>query len=306
MVPAGVRYALREQFNQLQRSGVRGALARNAVLADAWVREQLNRRHYRVLSEAALRRSRKSDTVFVFGSGYSLNELAPDEWAHFTAHDVFGFNAFVYERWIPIDFHLLRGGVEGAVKWRAYAEEFTETLNANPHCANTRFLVQGEYLAQFCNQLIGYRYLKPGTAIFRYTTNRGSGPPTSSFHQGLRHEGGTLSDAVNAAFCLGWNRIVLVGVDLYDSRYFWLKPDETYGVDEAGRLVPAAVNLRGHRPHETHNTARNGVVDIMGRWREWLEREHGVSLTVYNPRSLLAGVMPVYQNGMTAMRSDQS
>ena len=40
--------------------------------------------------------------------------------------------------------------------------------------------------------------------------------------EGLRHVGGTLSDAVNAAACLGWTHIVLAGVDLYDSRYFWL------------------------------------------------------------------------------------
>src|SRR5262249_37604909 len=162
-------------------------------------------------------------------------------------------------------------------------EEFTGVLNANPHCEQTIFLVQGEYFAQFCNQLIGYRYLKPGSRIFRYTTARADGPPTRSFDEGIRHTVGTLCDAVNAAACLGWRHIVLVGVDLYDSRYFWLGADETYGLDEStGRLVPAKVNLRGHGPTDRHNTARNGVVDLMGEWQHDL-RARGISMSVYNP-----------------------
>lgn len=294
VLPMGVRYAMREQYNQVRQRGVVGTLKRNAMLTDAWIRERVQRSAYRVLDENDLRAAKKSDTVFVFGSGFSLNELGPDEWRHISRHDVFGFNAFVYQRWIPIDFHLLRGGVEGGETWRAYAEQFTGILNRNPHCANTIFLMQSGYLAQFCNQLIGYRYLKPGAKIFRYATNRADGTPTTRFSDGLRHNGGTLTDTVNAAVCLGWSQIVLVGVDLYDSRYFWLRPDETYGVDDAGRHVAAAINVRGHRPDERHNTARNGAVDVMAAWRDWLARERGIAMSVYNPRSLLAEVMPVY------------
>jgi len=295
VVPGPLRYTIREQSRQLFDRGIRVWARRNAALTDAWMRERRNRHQYTVLSEAAVRAARKSDTVFIFGSGYSLNELRPDEWDHFTRHDVFGFNNFVYEKWIPIGFHLLRGGVEGMdLVWRAYAEDFTGILNANPHCANTIFLMQGEYLAEFCNRLIGYRYLKPGARIFRFHTNRDDGPPTLSFSQGLRHLCGTLSDAVNAAVLLGWTHIVFVGVDLYDSRYFWLGPDETLGADQDGRLVPAPINVRGHRPDETHNTARNGIVRLMGRWREWLGAR-GITLSVYNSRSLLTEAMPVYR-----------
>ena len=111
VLPGAMRYALREQYWHLRNRGITTWLQRNAALTDAWVRERRNRRRYRVLAEADVRGARKSDTVFIFGSGYSLNELSGDEWARFSRHDVFGFNAFVYENWIPIDFHLLRCGV---------------------------------------------------------------------------------------------------------------------------------------------------------------------------------------------------
>ena len=91
------------------------------------------------------------------------------------------------------------------------------------------------------------------------------GLPTRSFAQGVRHAPGTLSDVVNCAYLLGWKDIVLVGVDLYDSRYFWLEQDQTLDYDaEAGTLVPAEVNtIRGNQYDEPHNTAVSGVVEQM-------------------------------------------
>jgi hypothetical protein len=94
---------------------------------------------------------------------------------------------------------------------------------------------------------------------------------------------------------MGWKEIVLVGVDLYDSRYFFLDPDKTLAVDvERATTVPAERNsMHGQRYDSEHNTARSGVVRLMAEWREALEPV-GVQLTVYNPRSLLADVLPLY------------
>jgi hypothetical protein len=296
IVPPNARFLVGQEVAQLRTQGPRGALTWNRVLADAWLRERLHRHHYHDLDERELRAARKSDTVFVFGSGASLNALAPEDWQHFSGHDTFGFTGFIYGRWIPIDFHLLRGGIEDSLRWREYAEEFCAAIEDNPYCRDTIFLMQSEFLAHFCNQLIGYRVLRPGRKIFRYHTARGAGAPTRRFHDGLRHIAGTLSDTVNAAVCLGWSQIVLVGVDLYDTRYFWLKPDETYAFDATtGTLVPAEMNRHGHRAGDMHNTARNGIVELMDSWRTVLDRDFGIGLSVYNPRSLLADVMPVYR-----------
>ena len=301
LIAPNVRHALRVQANHLRQRGVGDLIRWNHLLIDAAVRERLARRRYQMLDEPAVLSARRSDTVFVFGSGYSLNEITPAEWDAIAAHDTFGFTAFIHQRWVRTDFHLIRGGLEGSLRWREYADDFCRTLNENPYFANTILFLQGEYQAQFSNQILGYGLLREGSRIYRYTTARGDGPPTRSLGEGLRHMGGTLSDAVNAAACLGWTHIVLAGVDLYDSRYFWLGPNETYGLDErSGLLAPAEVNVRGWRYDQVHNTARNGVVDIMGRWREHLERERGIRMSVFNPKSLLTSVMPVYERSAPA------
>ena len=60
-------------------------------------------------------------------------------------------------------------------------------------------------------------------------------------------------------------------------------------------LGPSEFNtFRGNRYDQTHYTARKGgVVDLMGEWRAQFERE-GIDLLVYNPRSLLTDVLPIY------------
>lgn len=301
-VGVNARFLLRTQYNLLRERGVAGLLRWNHMLTDAWLRDWMTRRRYQVLSPEQAGAARKSDTVFIFGSGASLNEIAPDEWDHFRKHDTLGFNAFYRQHWVPINFHLLRVGMYGSLRWRPYAEEVSGYLRDNPLLAATIYVLQGEYLGYFCNQLTGYGYLPAGARVLRYHTARDDGPATRKIGDGIRHTTGTLADAVNVAYCLGWKRIVLVGVDLYDSRYFYLPHDSTPGVDErTGLLAPAEFNTyRGIRFDQTHSTARHGVVDLMRLWRAQFTAD-GVELLIYNPRSLLADVLPVYERPRLAV-----
>jgi hypothetical protein len=289
------RHTLHSQAWVLRNRGVAEYVRWNSLLIDAVVRERMARSRYRFLTDAELIATRQSDTVFVFGSGASLNDITAAEWAHIAAHDTFGFTAFIYQKWIRVRYHLLRGGIEGSLLWRAYAEDFCAALNANPNFAETILILQGEYSAMFANQILGYKLIRPNTRVYRYHTAHGDGLPTRSLSQGVRHIAGTLCDAVNVAVCMGWKNIVLAGVDLYDSRYFWLPPDKTYGVNAQGMMVAADRTQRGGRFDDRHNTAVNGVVRTMGEWRDHLERERGIRLSVFNPRSLLADVMPIYR-----------
>jgi hypothetical protein len=50
---------------------------------------------------------------------------------------------------------------------------------------------------------------------------------------------------------------------------------------------------RGASGADRHTQAVSGLVDTLDSWARWLA-ERDVRLTVYNPRSLLAGSVPVY------------
>jgi hypothetical protein len=308
IVPPHVRHLVHSELNMVRADGIAWTLRWNAILSDAWLRNLLNRRHYRRVSEVEVKRWRKSDTVFIFGSGASLNDISAADWAHIAEHDVFGFNAFYHQRWIPVNFHLLRGGLYREHRWRRYASEVVDTIRMSPYYRDTVFIMQEEFLAQFTNQLIGYRLFPDVKGLVRYTTANGAGRlPSQRLSEGLRHLSGTLSDAVNCAFCLGWRHIVLAGVDLYDSRYFWLPADQTSTVDRVNATMGAAPAnaLGGTRYDDRHYTTRNGVVDLMAEWRSFFETR-GVTLSVYNPRSLLADVLPVYSPHARAVANQGS
>ncbi len=290
------RYFLRSQWNHLRTDGLADTVSWNAKMTQAWVRNRLGRGRYRTMSSDDMRAARRSDTVFIFGSGASLNDLPQSDWNHFAQHDVFGLNMFYLENWIPVGFHIVRGGVYTDPRWQEFVDDLAIGIKANPLFNDTIFILQEEYYGAITNLLVGSGALPTRNPIFRYHTARGDGPPTESFRDGLRHTSGTLMDAVNCAYLLGWKHLVLVGVDLYDSRYFFLPSDQTLGWNtETGTLIGAERNdWRGQTAQEPHNTVRNGVVDLLAQWGP-IMAANGVELSVFNPRSLLAQVLPIYR-----------
>jgi hypothetical protein len=258
----------------------------------------VGQRAYRRLTPADVARCRRSDTVFVFGSGYSLNDLTPAEWRHFAAHDVFGFSGFVHQRWLRTDFHLVRGwdeAPEGLARRSASAAAYGRMIRENPYFEDTLYILHGDFGSMTTHTLVGDRLLPAGARICWYrTAARLDGRPSEAWAKGITHGPGTLADVVNVAYLLGWKRIVLVGVDMYDSRYFWGPPDATLGFNERGEFT-AVTPATEHavRWDERHHASRNGVIELLGAWTRTFAAR-GVTVSVYNPHSLLRDVMPVY------------
>lgn len=262
-------------------------LARHARLSlPVYARALAARRHYRVLGEDELRASRRSETVFVFGSGSSLNELGPEQWTSFAEHDTLGFNWFVNQDFVRVDYHLIREVAEDdrdPAVWKPQVLDYFERIRSSPHYRGTTFLVHSGWRSINGNRAIGLRLLPEGSRVFLWRSVPDRLRLGTSFGDGLSHPFSTLDECVNAAALLGWRTIVLVGVDLYDRRYFWLGPDETRSTDLR----------RGATYRDPHARAHTGMVENMGRWAEAL-RAQGIELLVYNPRSLLAASLPVY------------
>lgn len=252
---------------------------------------------YEKTSIQSLAKEKRSNRAFVFGSGYSLHDISVEEWSDISDHVTIGFNGFVFQKWIPTDFHVIRGWAEGAgpaTDWEAVTESFSELVIDNPHYQKTKFIVQHDLTALFAHELIQRNKLPGGAQILPYKTNRVDSLPTRDFSRGLVHANGTLCDAIHFAFCLGCTEIVLVGVDLYDSRYFWIEPTQTFFVNpETGEREIKEYTDRGSRYDETHSTAINGIIETMATWNEEF-KSHGAELFVYNPRSLLASKLKVF------------
>lgn len=241
-----------------------------------WWADRQNRHNYATVTESDLRRARKSETVFICGTGSSILSITPSEWERMAQHDIFSFRDFPRQTFVKADYHVT-GEIDDV-------DAYTAAINNNPRYDRTLFLVQEGFTARMGNRLIGRVKLRKGAPVFRYH-RRGRGqtiPFSRSFAGGIVHGHGSVVGMVNIAYLLGWKRIVLVGIDLYDHRYFYMPPGETREVEKGG--------LTSSDPF----SAGSSIVDHIGMWADTMRRE-GVELLAYNPRSMLTRRVPVFQ-----------
>lgn len=254
--------------------------------------------NYDVVKHSDLKKYKKSKRIFVLGSGYSLNTISDKEWLKISESDTLGFSGSFHLQKLPVTYHLFRGWVEspvGSLAWRKDAEEIVHAIDSNPFMAETVFVLQEGFTAIFTNRLIGYSMLNAKYKISFFLPDKLSRLPNRHIRSGLTHRMTGLCSAVSLAVALGYEEIVLTGVDLYDSRYFWLPEDKTLGwSEEQKKLVAADKNMRGDGANQSHNTVHNGIIKVMGEWHQFLQSNLNISLKVHNPASLLNRSMPVF------------
>jgi hypothetical protein len=95
-------------------------LSPQAMLA-AWIQN----RHVPIerLTFEELRHARRTDTLFILGSGPSLLDVTPDQWSYVSRHDSFGINYSFMLDFVPT-YHLIEDGKE---HWH---REFTKGILA--------------------------------------------------------------------------------------------------------------------------------------------------------------------------------
>ena len=208
------------------------------------------------------------------------------------------FNYFFKGRFVPIKYHIC--GETGAPnyglilmnsKYKKNIKSYYGELFSNLYYKDTLYFLRYKidftkapvpialwallFLKAFKNKHVcPYRIVIPKDAISE---------PSDNIYS-LTHCGATLSDAVNISYILGYKKIVMVGIDLYDRGYFWLERNETREDDfKSGKTYS-----------DIHDTADN-MIRSMDIWNKYLNKK-GVRLYIYNPRSLLNKILPVYRN----------
>jgi len=230
---------------------------------------------------------KKSDTIFIFGSGRSILDITPDEWQKMSQHNTISFNRFHFQNFIDVDYHLLREILVDNNHPELYQQfllEHVELLNRNPRYDKAHLLFQRGTCG---DDIIKYGLVNSKT-ISRFDNTVEDKyamiEPFGSWKQGLVHGMATIFDCLNFAWIFGWKKIVLVGVDLYDRRYFYLEENETQ-LNDLTRVGKDGYKME-------HNTSK-GVLAMSTMWRKYFNNR-GVELYSYNPKSLLTDCMPIF------------
>lgn len=106
-------------------------------------------------------------------------------------------------------------------------------------------------------------------------------PDFDIYNDGVIHGKCTLVNALHIAWHMKYSRIIFVGIDLYDSRYFWLKPNVTrQSVKNKKRIFSSR-----------HSIAKM-VISVV---KDFKNIYPDIKLYTYNPKSLLRKVVPIWE-----------
>ena len=231
---------------------------------------------------------KKSDIIFIFGSGGSINNLNKKDIKLIKEHNTLSFNWFIYQNILDIDFHVIRESVKYACTISdilKVSRHYAETVNSNKFFNETFFFIQDGIEATTGNCIVSFKMLDTKN-ILRFKTKSRSvyENPSLNFENGLVHGPGTLIDSINIAILGGWKKIVLVGVDLNNRQYFWLRNNQSNRIGDQiiGTNYP-------------HTTLLNGISEFINNWNIFLKKKKS-EIFIYRNTSYLKKYLKIYKN----------
>ena len=239
-----------------------------------------------ILDNKKLSQFKKSETVVIFGSGSSLNKIKDDDWNKIKEFDSIGFNSTIFLKKIHFTFHINREMVTQNI---GEISNQINKINENNFLDNTIFLMPKGFTASYTNRIFRYKYWNKKKLFFLFNTNILLKEPFGNLQTGLIHKIGTLSDAMSFAYYMGYKRIILAGVDLIDRRYFFVPDDKTTNL----LGIPTNIDINGKKVEDTHQTALNGIVELVERWKFFFNKR-GVKLYLLNEKSLLRKYLKIF------------
>ena len=228
---------------------------------------------------------KKSDTVFILGSGASISQIKRQEWQHIQEHETVAFNWFLHQSFIPIDFYIVKGVADNDLRKNTYMPQLLDFGNLirlnSKFYRNTLFLLQKGSMATNTNRLLFHRILPKFCNFRRYFSD--THIKFNRFRTNrLASKGSVSISAINFAYHRGYKKIVFVGIDLYNRNYFWLDAHETRSVDLA----------RSKSLSDSHHT-KDSVIPIIEELKT-SNLFNDVELYTFSEKSLLSQIMPVY------------
>lgn len=235
---------------------------------------------------------KKSDTLVIYGCGYSINDLTEEDFSRIGRYDSVAFNWFCKSD-IPVTFYVVRE--QCVPDFRELKGERLSDLyrSFNSYYKDSVFIVhRGDHLVQksgYSHFLYHNKIQGSGIIIddIRMRASKVKKNPKvvidkfndDIFQDGVQHGLLTMYNVMHIATFLKYTTIIFVGVDLYDSRYFWL------GEKESRRILK-----NKNRTYKSVHSTKGSLFQLLKIYKKTFPH---VQLYTYSDKSLLTKVMEV-------------
>jgi len=243
---------------------------------------------------------KKSDTVFIIGSGPSIERLTPADWQHIRQHDTFGIN-YSFVKGIPTTYHLFAyepktasGDVAGT-----FRDVFTPDLRKL--YSNTLWFLPSKAIFRMVHPRILPDYFPehPKVGIFHLPNpvRLESDRPfkAEDFSTSLSYRG-SIGLVMTLIDRLAYRRIVLLGVDPQTAQHFVYQHPALQ--DEAKKYYSIS-DPKGQFESMTPKKAHyRTIVEYYIALRELYFQPKGVQLYMGVENPLLTPRIPIYPGGL--------
>ena len=255
------------------------------------------------LLQTDLLQTKNSETLFVLGSGPSINRISPQRWRQIASHDTVGFNWWLYHSFIP-KFYFFEV-IEKAVSPEAFESYLTlASRRAGDYASTIKIAMEFHRLgAQTLDHLppafrknlfAAHKVEAPArneaelAQALRYLQSRGAFQVTGRFSDLLKYAA-SLTTMLAFAMKLGYKRIVLCGIDLKTPNYFF----------QDRRFYPQSWEPPESERFETHFTEvpltwKLPVTRAVAVIKQQLLDPAGIELFVENEDSALWPMLPTW------------
>lgn len=256
---------------------------------------------YKFENEFDIKKKLKSKTIFIFGSGSSICDLNNRELKKISNFHTMGCNYFAIQDFIRLDFQVFREmgrssklEDQGKIKYDFnMISKFSKILQKNKKLQNTIFFLQTGFDAWATNIFIGLRFLKKSTKIFLFSNTRNfrSIKTSNNLNDPIYHGSSTITDCIHLAYLLGFNKIILCGVDLNNRHYFWNQKKLTF-YHLNGVSIEGGEYSGNNNQSESHRS-KDGLVRDLKKWNKDLKKQN-IKLYTLSAKSALSEFLPTF------------
>lgn len=236
---------------------------------------------------------KRSDTVFILGSGPSINEITDREWRHIAEHDSMGFNFWVIHSFVPT-FYIFQGHSESMMNaFKGEGAKYKDVPFMVRGSSFSKGLIDfsDNRLSSVTNNPVFYIREYPISSrcsieidlLLRYVDALGllTHGVISNFVPKWR---GTLGLLISLCYQMGYKKIVLCGMDMHKADHFWdygyyKKFRKKYNLPREGASNITSFTDKIRSP--------NTVPRYVRHLRDWMADKAGVKIFVINKGTIL-------------------
>jgi hypothetical protein len=269
--------------------------------------ERYARWHGRVL-DASILANKSSETLFILGSGPSINRISEKMWARIGSNDSVGFNWWMAHDFVPTYYVLQFNGSPELVRLAhlrsaAYKQTpiilrgdyFSRGLAQLDRDQSYRFLMEHNlhYLVEYpissqCS--VPIENLVRHAELLGMLTHGRVGSPVPKWRC-------TLGLLLSLGFQMGYKRLVLCGMDMSSNDHFWDDPEFQHLY--SGYNLPVCEHnrrssRRGIMAFTDESVSPNTVPRYVEYLASWMNRSAGVEIYIQSEETLLHPSLPIY------------